>query len=73
MNIFSLRKPASGVQVLLLVLLVVTMLDMDKATRLMDKGMHSLKTLTCMVMEPMLVIPTTNNQQRHRSHRHRNR
>lgn len=58
LNVFSLSMTRiSGVLVLVL---VVTMVAMDKVMRLMV-GMHNLRILTCMVMEPMLVIPITNS------------
>jgi hypothetical protein len=58
------------VQGLVLVLLV-TMVAMDKVMRLME-GMHNLKTLTCMVMELMRGTQITSNQQQ-RSRRHNSR
>jgi hypothetical protein len=51
--------------------LVVTMVAMDKVMRLME-GMHNLKTLTCMVMELMQGTPITSNQQQ-RSRHHNSR
>jgi hypothetical protein len=63
---FSLsRNPTSGGQLLVL---VVTMVAMDKVMRLMVAVMHNLKTLTCMVMELMQGTPITSNQQRRSSH-----
>lgn len=61
------RNPTNGVQQRLLVL-VVTMVAMDKVMRLMAVGMHNLKILTCMVMVLMLVIPITNSNKLHSSH-----
>ena len=61
------RIPTNGVELLLLLLPVVTMVAMDKATRLMAVVMPNLRILTCMVMVLMLVIPITNSNQLHSS------
>ena len=69
MKILSLsRIPANGVELLLLLLVVVTMVAMDKVMRLMAVVMPNLRILTCMVMVLMLVIPITNSNQLHSSH-----
>jgi len=47
--------------------LLVTMVAMDKVMRLMAAGMHNLKTQTCMVTELMLGTPITSNLQRRSS------
>ncbi|AQK51447.1 hypothetical protein ZEAMMB73_Zm00001d049825 [Zea mays] len=60
-------NPCNGVRVWLLVL-VITMVAMDKVMRLMAVGLHNLRTLTCMVMALMLVIPISNGNQLHISH-----
>ena len=61
------RIPPNGVELLLLLLPVVTMVAMDKAMRLMAVVMPNLRIPTCMVMVLMLAIPITNSNQLHSS------